>query len=161
MSDIIRNATVSDLDGILRIYDIARETMRDTGNPNQWGPEYPGTAILLEDIRKGNLYVIQAGNVIRGCFVLAEGEDPTYTVIEEGTWSYSENYGTIHRLAGNGGGIFQACLTFCKTKCRYLRVDTHRDNRVMLGLLETSGFTRCGKIYVADGSERIAFDYKV
>ena len=135
--------------------------MRNTGNPNQWGPEYPGVTLLLEDIRKGNLYVILENETPRGCFVLAEGEDPTYAVIEDGAWSQEEHYGTIHRLAGNGGGIFRACIAFCKEKCDYLRVDTHKDNRIMLGLLEEAGFSRCGKIYVADGTERIAFDYKI
>ena len=38
-----------------------------------------------------------------------------------------------------------------------LRVDTHRDNRVMQHLLLQHGFTYCGIIHLASGDERLAY----
>lgn len=136
--------------------------MRESGNPNQWGSSNPSEEILLEDIRREQLYVILDQGIIHGAFALVPGEDPTYIKIYGGNWSFHEPYHTVHRLASDGsGGIFSACLEFCRGRCGYLRIDTHRDNRIMLGLLERAGFRRCGMIYLQDGSERIAYDLKI
>ena len=88
------------------------------------------------------------------------GEDPTYQKIEHGAWHSAETYGTIHRLASDGQakGIAKICFDFCKTKCRYLRIDTHQDNKPMQAAILKYGFQKCGIIHVANGSERIAFD---
>ena len=40
-----------------------------------------------------------------------------------------------------------------------IRVDTHRDNIVMQRLVEKLGFSRRGIIYIADGTERIAYHW--
>ena len=38
-----------------------------------------------------------------------------------------------------------------------MKIDTHRENRVMQKLLEKNGFTYCGIIYAEDGSRRMAY----
>ena len=65
----------------------------------------------------------------------------------------------IHRIASAGrvGGIFAAALDYCWDYVDNIRIDTHRDNRVMQELLVHHGFSRCGIIYLANGDERIAF----
>lgn len=157
----IRKATALDLQELLRIYAAAKGIMDAAGNPNQWAAGYPGEALLLNDIRQDFLHVVIREGIIRGCFVLATGEDPTYREIYEGAWSSVAPYATIHRLAGDGsGGIFDACMEYAKSLHPYLRIDTHRDNRIMLKKLPRAGFRRCGIIYLENGSERIAFDYE-
>ena len=42
-------------------------------------------------------------------------------------------------------------------KCDNLRIDTHKDNKIMINLIEKAGFERCGTIYVDDGTPRIAY----
>ena len=98
-----------------------------------------------------------------GVFALIIGSEPTYEIIEQGSWHSSMPYGTIHRLASDGSskGIARSCFDYCKEKCSYLRIDTHRDNKPMLAAIKKYGFQECGIIYVQDGSERIAFDYLV
>lgn len=161
MCERVRLAEYEDLNRILEIYDCAREAMRQTGNPNQWGSQYPPKKLLVRDIEAGHLYVIQQEEELRGAFALVLGEDETYAVIEDGCWKNEESYGTIHRLAGDGEvrGIFESCLEFCRHKIGNLRADTHRDNHKMQYLLEKYGFERCGIIYVADGSPRIAYQW--
>ena len=157
----IRKANLGELPQIMEVYGLARMFMRANGNFSQWGGGYPGEALLTADIQAGNLYVMCDGSVLEGVFALIPGEDPTYRYIENGSWHSSRPYATIHRLASRGTarGVAKACFDFCLGKTQYLRIDTHADNRPMQRSLERFGFQKCGTIYLADGSPRIAFDY--
>jgi len=155
----IRKAKETDLDSIAKIYKQARKFMADHENPTQWGTEYPSEQLLREDIARETLYVVQDEAGIHGAFYFCVEEDPTYAVIREGTWHCSKPYGVIHRIAGDGsGGILRTAVTFAQQQIGYLRIDTHADNYVMQNALERLGFSRCGIIYVEDGTPRIAYD---
>lgn len=155
----IRQAKREDLPDILNIYAIARAFMAKTGNPNQWGSNHPPRELLEEDIEKGILYVVTDERGVHGVFAFIPGEDPTYRYIEDGTWHRDDAYAAIHRVASDGsGGIFTALLNYCRSRCPYLRIDTHWDNRVMQHVVQKHGFTRCGIIYLENGDPRIAFD---
>ena len=67
--------------------------------------------------------------------------------------------GYIHRMAASGKrkGVSEACLNWCFEHFENIRVDTHRDNKVMQHILAKYGFQRCGIIYVKNGTERIAY----
>jgi len=155
----IRNAQPDDLPRILDIYAYARNFMARTGNPNQWGTTNPPREQLIRDIAEGKLYAVCRDKEIHGVFFFAIGEDPTYKMIHDGQWHSGKEYGTIHRIASDGsGGILKACVAFCEQLCPYLRIDTHADNQVMQHAVQKQGFRRCGIIYIADGSPRIAYD---
>ena len=155
----IRQAATEDMDSILCIYARARDFMTASGNPTQWKDGYPGQELLTEDIRKGELYVVENKERICGVFFFHIGEDPTYGYMENGTWRSNDPYGTIHRIASDGsGGIFPVCLEFCRSKIHHIRIDTHHDNKSMRHVVEKHGFSRRGIIYVQDGSLRIAYD---
>ena len=53
--------------------------------------------------------------------------------IEQGAWISDTEYGTLHRVAGDGTmhGIFDKIVDFCGRKIEHLRVDTHEQNRIM------------------------------
>ena len=153
----IRPATEKDLVHILDIYCQAREFMVKNGNPTQWKNGYPQRQLLEEDIRKKQLYVAVRDNTVCGVFVFFIGDDPTYAYIE-GSWRKNTPYGVIHRIAGVGGGVFRAALEFCMKQTDHMRIDTHADNKPMQHLVEKSGFSPRGTIYVEDGSPRIAYD---
>ena len=156
----IRKAKPCDLTRILRVYEIAREHMRQSGNPTQWGTDKPKKELLEDDIRKGELFVgeNEEGHI---CFVFAFilGEDPTYSYIEDGNWLSDEPYGTIHRIASDGtlSGVVKSAVDYCKNTISNLRIDTHENNKTMQHVLEKLGFTRCGIIYIEDGTPRIAY----
>lgn len=156
----IRKATPCDLDEILRVYATAREYMRQSGNPTQWGTNKPQRSLLEDDIRKGELFV---GENVDGhiCFVFAFilGEDPTYSYIEDGSWLSDKPYGTIHRIASDGtaSGVVKAATEFCTKTTSNLRIDTHENNKTMQHVLDKLGFKRCGIIYIDDGTPRIAY----
>lgn len=154
----IRSTKKNDFDAIMEIYRYAREFMRSNGNPNQWYDKFPEARTISNDIDCNNSYVIEENGIVYGVFAFIIGKEPTYQRIE-GSWKNDEKYGTIHRIASNGqkNGIFDLCLKYCESKISNIRIDTHQDNKIMQHLIQKSGFERCGIIYVADGSPRIAY----
>lgn len=157
----VRKATMNDLEQMLCIYAYAREQMRLSGNPDQWGSTCPSSEIIRNDILNGHSHIVTSHthNKMFAVFAFMIGEDPTYQKIENGCWLNNDPYGTIHRLASNGKrtGIFRCCLQFCESKAANIRADTHACNYTMQHLLESNGFQRCGQIYTADGDARIAY----
>lgn len=156
----IRKGTNADINEIMSCYDRARQFMRDSGNHSQWINGYPSRELVIDDIAKGNNYVgyDNEGEIVM-TFAFIPGDDPTYSVIEGGEWLNSLPYGTIHRLGSNGKchGILEICVNFCMSAIGNIRLDTHADNIVMQKAAEKLGFKRCGIIYCADGSPRIAY----
>lgn len=154
----IRKASKDDLNTIMELYAHARNFMARTGNPTQWGDSYPPEELIRQDIAKGICYVCEEEE-IEAVFMYAIMEDPTYRVIEQGAWPNDRPYGVLHRIASRGEvkGAASFCMQWCFEQCGNLRCDTHEDNKVMQHVLEKNGFERCGRIYVADGSPRIAF----
>ena len=157
----IRPAREDDLKIILEIYAKARQFMRESGNPNQWGEIHPLRELIEEDIRLKRSYLCEKDGMPVGVFALIIGEDPTYAEIEGGEWGSDKPYGTIHRLAGNGGaqGVAYACFEYCRRQILHLRIDTHEDNKIMQRKILDFGFQYCGIIYVRDRSPRLAYEY--
>ncbi len=156
---IIRHSTKEDLQKIMDIYALAKAYMDKNGNPSQWVDGYPKQELIEGDIEKKVSYVCIEDNEIVAVFAFMLGEDPTYDIIYDGAWLNDADYGTIHRIASNGKvkNIFKICLDYCLTKIDNVRCDTHHDNIIMQKLFEKTNFTRCGIIYVEDGSPRIAY----
>ena len=158
---MVRLANKADLEAIWDVYLDAREFMRQTGNPTQWGDFYPTAEMLEQDIRRKELFVVERDGVICGVFLFAKGPDPWYAEIDNGSWKSDAPYSVIHRIAAKASvkGIFAECLSFVLSKDRHLRIDTHADNKVMQHILEKNGFNRCGIVYVHERkSPRIAYE---
>lgn len=161
----IRPTEEQDVEAVLRIYDMARLTMRESGNPLQWPTDegYPGLTELQGDMRRGASYVIEYEGCVIGTFALVPGKEPSYARITDGHWMDEDAgaYCTIHRLAGNPAysGIAGCCFDWCKRQSASLRSDTHRDNRIMQHAFEAAGFVRCGIIFLENGSERTAYQW--
>ena len=159
----VRHSQPADLQQIEAIFSYARKQMALNGNPSQWKNDRPSMELVKKDIENGNSYVIEnEEREIVGTFAYIIGIEPTYLEIK-GKWLDDAPYGTIHRIASNGKekGVFETTLSFAEGFGKDIRIDTHKDNRIMLHLIEKSGFQRCGIIIVDDGSERIAFQKKI
>lgn len=155
---MIRLAKIEDLPIIIDVFKKAKAIMRQDGNMNQWSGSYPDKDVLLEDIAKRQLYVIEEEE-IEACFVLQIGDDPTYGYIE-GKWISDEPYVTIHRIAkAKGRHIFAKMLEYVTQRYDHIRIDTHKDNKIMQYLLKTHGFNQRGIIYLLDGDPRLAYEY--
>ena len=156
----IRHSRKEDLEEIQRLFIVARNYMKENGNPTQWKDTRPDIRLVEKDIELGNSYVIEDEQGITGTFAYIPGIEPTYLQID-GAWLDDEPYGTIHRIASDGRnkGIFDAAIAFAAKQGRDIRIDTHGDNRVMQNMLRKLGFIHCGTIHVLeDDYPRLAFE---
>ena len=155
----IRPATEADLPALRPVFEAAKGIMRADGNLEQWAaPGFPGDARLLRDIARGGGFIIERERIV-AYFALLPSPEPTYDYID-GAWLTDEPYGVIHRMASypEEHGIFAAIIDFAAARFAHLRIDTHRDNRIMQHLIEKHGFTYCGVIWLEDGTDRLAYE---
>ena len=168
---VIRPATPADLPALRPVFEAAKGIMRADGNHDQWSaPGFPDDSLLLRDIARGGGFVIESSVMpgltghlaaprIVAYFALLPSPEPTYDVID-GAWLTDEPYGVIHRMASypEVHGIFSTIIDYAALRFAHLRIDTHRDNRIMQHLIEKHGFTYCGIIWLEDGTERLAYE---
>lgn len=154
-----RHTQIEDIPTIVKIYSHARTVMAATGNPHQWVDGHPHQSLLEDDIKKQISYVCEIDGRIEAAFVLLLEGDSDYDRIFDGQWLNDEPYVAIHRLAsaGNVAGLAGAIFDWCAKTGANIRIDTHRDNRVMQHVLAKNGFTYCGLIYLKSGAERLAY----
>jgi GNAT superfamily N-acetyltransferase len=145
----------------MEIYADARDFMRDNGNPCQWINGYPDENTVMRDIESGSLYALFEDGEMLAVFYFSLAPEPTYESID-GAWLSDAPCGTIHRIAvargAHGRGLASLCFDFCRGIMPHLRIDTHRDNLPMQRTLAKYGFTYCGIIHLANGSERMAYE---
>ena len=180
---VIRLATPADLPALRPVFEAAKGIMRADGNHDQWSaPGFPDDSLLLRDIARGGGFVIEnrwpvgaghderktvmpgltghlAAPRIVAYFALLPSPEPTYSHID-GAWLTDEPYGVIHRMASYPEihGIFSTVINYAASRFAHLRIDTHRDNRIMQHLIEKHGFTYCGIIWLEDGADRLAYE---
>ena len=144
---------------ISEIYRNARLAMIESGNPDQWGENYPPEDIIQKDINANSLFICVDGRRIVGCFAFSKGEDPTYLEIYNGKWLNNEPYAVIHRLAilEQGKGVGTICVNWCLKQQANIRVDTHEKNHSMQALLTKLSFKYCGVVKNSWGDHRVAF----
>ena len=157
---VIRPATPDDIPAIMTVLDAAKGIMIATGNPHQWKDGYPFREIVASDIeRSGGYVVVEAGAVV-GYFAFFASPEPTYAAIEGGAWLDDVRpYHVIHRIGSfpEVHGVFRCILDWCRRQDANLRIDTHRDNRIMQHCIVSYGFHYCGIIHLANGDERLAY----
>ena len=161
---IIRPARESDIPAILPVLDAARRIMRDSGNPSQWADGYPSAEAIRKDIERDGGFVIEDDGKIVAYFAFLPSPEPTYDVIEGGSWlDDTQPYHVIHRIASypDARGVFSDIIAWSREREHNLRIDTHRDNRIMQHCILKAGFRYCGIIYLANGDERLAYQWLI
>ncbi len=156
----VRLAAVEDLRDIMAVLDAARGIMRASGNMYQWKDGYPSEEIILADIAAACGYVITDDDAVVAYFAFIPSPEPTYDKIYDGAWLDDEKpYHVIHRIGSrpDSHGVFRAIMDFALREDGNIRIDTHRDNKIMQHNILKSGFTYCGIIYLASGDERLAY----
>ena len=153
----IKIAKMEDLEKILSIFEQAREFMRKTNNPNQWGKNRPQYESVVTDIKLRRMYTIWDENEIAGVFSLFD-YDKDYEQLN-GKWLNNEPYVAIHKIASTGkrGGIFNTALELAKTKSKNIRIDTHKFNKIMKLNIKRNGFKYIGVVYIEEKYERLAY----
>ena len=160
MSRIIREATPTDIPEIMKVVDAAKGIMRQSGNMHQWGEGYPSEAVIAADMERNGGFVVEDDKKIVGYFAFLQSPEPTYAKIYEGKWiDDTLPYHVVHRIASNpdAHGIFSSIMDFCFSHDTNIRIDTHRDNKIMQRVILKQGFSYCGIIYLLSGDERLAY----
>mgnify|MGYP002522207237 CR=1 FL=1 len=168
MSRIIREARPADVADIMQVMDAAKVIMRQSGNMHQWGEGYPSEAVITADMERSGGFVIEdSGRLLPkerkkvvGYFAFLPSPEPTYAKIYDGEWIDDiQPYHVVHRIASypDVHGIFSSIMEFCLSHDTNIRIDTHRDNKIMQHNILRHGFTYCGIIYLMTGDERLAY----
>lgn len=161
-----RKAVQADKYRIMEIIQKAQEYFKNNGI-DQWQDGYPNYKTLEEDIENGHGYVLSKHNIIVATVALIFDGEETYDSIYDGRWLSDGQYTTIHRVGVDpnykGSGLASIMLKdieklSLKKGIRSIKADTHQDNMPMVRFLEKNEFKPCGKIYLNDGSKRIAFE---
>lgn len=72
----VKNAEISDLEQIMKIYRYAQDYMIESGNPTQWGHFYPDVDLIKSDIDHNVCKLIYDEDGIHGVFALFDGAEP-------------------------------------------------------------------------------------
>ena len=157
---MIREATMADMEAIMRVMDAAKAIMRQSGNTHQWTDGYPSEAVIAADMQQHGGFVVTDNGQVVAYFAFLPSPEPTYATIYNGQWiDDSCDYHVVHRIASypNAHGIFSSIMDFCFAHDPNIRIDTHRDNTIMQHNITKHGFDYCGIIYLASGDERLAY----
>lgn len=156
----IRKTTAEDIPALMHIAEVARQYMKDTGNPGQWINGYPSEEIFRQDIENGASYVcIDDKGEVAGTYALY-GHEPGYDVIYDGAWLNDEPYVVMHRVAAlpaRGTGTFM--FRHVMAENRNVRIDTMDINKPMRSLAEKLGFKYCGIVILPGDKKRVAYHY--
>lgn len=147
----IRTAESSDLDAVVTIVKNAARHMTERGII-QWDDDYPGRAILAEDIRRGQLSVLAESDAVAGLIVLNEEMAPEYADV---SWTWSGRILGVHRLAVDPGrqgrGLATRLMDFAEQEAAVrgydaIRVDTYMHNPQANALYAGRGYRRAGTV---------------
>ena len=142
------------------IQDIVTQAIAwmDANRIDQWNEYYPKAEHFLADMDRGECHVLTYGGQVGAVFTLMTAPEPCYAQITDGKWSSDEPYASIHRCAvavqWQGSGLANLMLAHCERLSLaqgmgWLRVDTHKKNKAMQGLLRRNGFHYRGNVLVA------------
>lgn len=166
-----RKAVKEDLDALLQLYEQGRAAIARFGI-DQWQNGYPAKADIEKDMTDDVLWVSEdpemPGKIASVMALIFTGE-PTYDIITEGNWLTGDthDYAAIHRITVSpdfrNRGVAGQTMTFGKESAKKagfssLRIDTHKGNLAMRGMLEKNGFTHCGTIFLENGDPRVAYE---
>ena len=149
-----RLANEQDLDEMDVILEQARAVLRPIG---QWTTDYPSRVDFLEDMARGECHVLTCGGSVGGFFTLSFRPEKNYPSITDGKWSSDEPYAVIHRCAVaeqyRGSGLADRMIAACQRLAleqglNWIRVDTHKKNKAMQGLIRRNGFQYRGNVLV-------------
>jgi len=148
---MIRKATLEDINSIMQIVQETIVEMRSYNN-TQWDENYPLKSNFIDDINKGELYVIDEDGALGGFACINKDEPEEY---EDLTWKLDTTALVIHRMAVNSKfrrkGIGTKLINFAdklalEQNIQLLKTDTYSLNTKMQGLFEKCGYTFVGKI---------------
>jgi GNAT superfamily N-acetyltransferase len=143
---VIRKATLEDINSIMQIVQETIFEMKSYNN-TQWDENYPLESNFIDDINKGELYVVDEDGDVGGFACINKVEPEEYKDL---TWKLDTAALVIHRMAVNPKfrrkGIGTKLISFAdelalEQNIKLLKTDTYSLNTKMQGLFEKCGYT--------------------
>ena len=169
---MLRTTKEYELERVMKIIEEGREFLKEQG-VNQWQYGSPSRDVIINDINAGISYIYEkSGELVATAMLTTLDEDyenyPTF-------WSENSSYLAIHRLAtskqfrnqGIAREFLEAIYLFAKSQnIKYLRIDTHLDNKIMRKFLSGFGFKEKGVIKltmknILEDKERVGYELEV
>lgn len=152
---MIRKALSDDIEKIAQTYEALLIYEKENGNNTNWRLGiYPTISVPLEQVPKGDMYVLEEENEICASMILNCKEPNEYQKIN---WQYcvaKEQALVIHTLCvppqKSGHGYAKQMLKFAiekakEKRCKVIRLDTWAGNHPAANLYSKSGFRFAGK----------------
>ena len=171
-----RLAAETDIPAMEAIAEQARAFLTQN-RVDQWAgsdPAYPGRVNFLADMGRDECFVLTCGGEVGAFFTLSTAPEDSYAAITDGKWSSDEPYAVLHRSAmadkWRGSGLADRMVKeserlVLEQGIFWLRVDTHKKNKAMQGLLRKCGFQYRGNVLVTvpEGHDprRVAYEKRL
>ena len=169
---MLRTAKKYELERVMKIIEDGKEFLKEQG-VNQWQHGSPSRDEIINDINERISYVYEkSGEIVATAMLTIFDADyenyPTF-------WSENSSYLAIHRLAtskqfrnqGIAREFMEDIYLFAKSQnIKYLRIDTHLDNKIMRKFLSGFGFEEKGIIKltmknILEDKERVGYELEV
>jgi ribosomal protein S18 acetylase RimI-like enzyme len=156
---MIREATVDDLDAILKITKSCAKKLVSK-NIFQWNEYYPNRNVFENDLYNKWLYVTVKENKVIGSVCVSDLIDDEYATVKWLTPNNNNNI-YIHRLAVDpdyqGVGYAQKMMSFAeefakKNKYKSIRLDTFSKNMKNQKFYKQRGYKKLGEIFFPNQS---------
>ena len=164
---MIREATVDDLDAILKITKSCAKKLVSK-NIFQWNEYYPNRNIFENDLNNKWLYVTVKENKVIGSVCVSDLIDDEYATVKWLTPNNNNIY--IHRLAVDpdyqGVGYAQKMMSFAeefakKNKYKSIRLDTFSKNMKNQKFYKQRGYKKLGEIFFPNQSMHPFYCYEL
>ena len=61
---------------IMKVVDVAKKIMRQSGNMHQWGEGYPSEAVITTDMERNGGFLVEDNGMIVGYFAFLPSPEP-------------------------------------------------------------------------------------
>ena len=165
---MIREATVDDLDAILKITKSCAKKLVSK-NIFQWNEYYPNRDAFENDLYNRWLYVTVKENKVIGSVCVSDLMDDEYATVKWLTPNNNNNI-YIHRLAVDpdyqGVGYAQKMMSFAeefakKNKYKSIRLDTFSKNMKNQKFYKQRGYKKLGEIFFPNQSMHPFYCYEL
>ena len=169
---MLRKTKIEELEQVMKIIEDGRVFLKEQAiNQRQHGS--PSRDMIINDINEGISYIYEKSGKLVATAMLTtfDGDYENYPTL----WSENSSYLAIHQLATAkqfwNQGIMREFMEvihfFAKSQnIKFLRIDTHFDNKIMRKFLSNFGFEERGIIKltmknILDDKERVAYELEV
>lgn len=169
---MLRKTKIEELEQVMKIIEDGCAFLKEQAI-NQWQHREPSRETIINDINEGISYIYEKSGKLVATAMLTtfDGDYENYPTL----WSENSSYLAIHQLATAkqfwNQGIMREFMEvihfFAKSQnIKFLRIDTHFDNKIMKKFLSNLGFEKRGIIKLSiknilDDKERIAYELKI